>query len=713
MAIGYAGHVFAVTSPRREKAGWFHLRWKVIWIFLGLCFALGFSVVAVAVFSLTRDPDPSQLAGLPAGCGAKGPDFKVACPDGIPLLLVRGLPYTSSFDSVWTQGGPVSDFPLNGEWDWHLGDEDSASALRWRAGQWSGEEIRSIAIPSTYNATQSPYKGHQGVSWFRRIGVSPGIPSGWKRRLRFDGVLLRSCVWLNRKFLGCHEGGYTPFRFEITGLTHADGPDTLVVRADNRLTWHSLPPRIRVKHNPVWGVYGGIYRGAAMETAPPSRLLKALPQPYRGEKDSGFALEAVVSLADSGAWTLRTTWSDSASGKAGSASTALAGKAGLRGVVQRLPIAGIRVWRPHAPETYRLRLDLMRGDSLQASWWLTTGYRNVEVTPSDLLINGKPRFLKGIAMMEDDPRLGQSQDAYSVARDMGWVDSLRADFVRLAHYPHHGATLEWARDNGVMVSEEIPYFHVGEGWSQWMVDFQEWKHFPATSFGMRQLRNRRLLLLAQRSLLEMIERDAANPAVILWSLGNESFDLGHATGEIYGWLRKVARAVDSTRPVYMAEMTYYQGWLDALRHGSDSLDIVAINAYYGWYFGEAREIGDQLDALHARYPGKPILITECGAEAGPGRFKGAPVRKGDRVFFDRPYTEDYQAEVLAAHWEEARKRPYVVGMSPWVLFDFYCPWFPHNPVPETNNKGLLTRERKPKLGFRRLQAIYRDAPDRL
>lgn len=53
----------------------------------------------------------------------------------------------------------------------------------------------------------------------------------------------------------------------------------------------------------------------------------------------------------------------------------------------------------------------------------------------------------------------------------------------------------------------------------------------------------------------------------------------------------------------------------------------------------------------------------------------------------------------------------MTGVSPWVFADFYCPWFPHNPVPDYNTKGILTRERVPKLGYLALQKLYRELPD--
>ena len=106
--------------------------------------------------------------------------------------------------------------------------------------------------------------------------------------------------------------------------------------------------------------------------------------------------------------------------------------------------------------------------------------------------------------------------------------------------------------------------------------------FPAGTFGLKQLHDRKLLLNAQRSLVELLERDGNNPAVILWSLGNESYSLHDLAGRVYVWLRRAARSFDPMRPVSMAEMTYYLPVLDSRRASARYLDLASLNMYFGW-----------------------------------------------------------------------------------------------------------------------------------
>ena len=245
-----------------------------------LCAAL--AGAAVFWMALTRDPEPGLERSLPAGCGGGGEDFSIRCPDGLPILIENGLPYPTPPDS--------SDHPiqsLDGTWNLRFDPGDEGAAAGWGAG-WPDSLGEPVAVPSTYNAPVGPHRGHQGIAWFARR-FRPGIPMGGRVRLCFQGVLLRCQVWLNGIPLGRREGGYTPFYFEVGPLLKAGG-NLIVVRADNRLTYASLPPRVRPRHNPVWGVYGGIYRDAYLEALPAAYLAKMRDLPYSEGAETRFDL---------------------------------------------------------------------------------------------------------------------------------------------------------------------------------------------------------------------------------------------------------------------------------------------------------------------------------------------------------------------------------------------------------------------------------------
>lgn len=682
-------------------------------------------------------PRPDWTRDLPLTCGARGDLFSIECVEDRPFLRSQGLPYPTAFDS--TDHETLS---LDGEWKMAVDSSGDGETRGLPASLGDEPFWQPITVPSTYNRPGGLHPGHQGVTWFLRTFPGPDTAAAFARRghyarLGFDGVLLRSKVWMNGKLLGSREGGHTPFYFDATahlrpGLNH------LLVRADNRLTSASLPPKVRHRHNPVWGIYGGLYRSVRLEWIPRISVFKVAvnPLPASPARPAAFEVEAFweafrpqpgaespLSLAPPAPCTLHVTLIDPAGRVAGrerrllsAPAASVPAPASAVGLARfSFPLRDALPYEPGNPRLYSLRLALRPPEGPAQNLVVKTGYRTLAVTPSSFLYNGKPLFLRGISKMEDAPGLGQTQTDSLLRQDLGLIKALNANYIRLSHYAHALPAVLAARDSGLLLSEEIPFFHAGSGWSQWMVDFQGPRFFPFSLFGMKHLHDRRLFLNSQRELVELLERDRNNPAVILWYLANESYSLFAPAGRFYGRLAEIARAFDPSRPSTLAEMTYYLPLLDRFRRGSDSLAVASLNLYFGWYFGDTSQVVPHLREYRARYPGKPLLLSEFGAEAARGRKDEDGLFSGNRVFFPRTYSESYQAALLRFHVRHAARssvldpgqsEPFVIGVSPWCFADFYCPWFPRNPVPDYNNKGVVDRFRVPKGGYFALQEVY-------
>src|SRR4030095_4685945 len=87
-------------------------------------------------------------------------------------------------------------------------------------------------------------------------------------RIEFGVVFARARVWLNGTPLGAHEGGYTPFGFDVTRALAATQPNVLVLEVDNSWSTTTMPgarpgtePTARVY---PWWDYGGIIRPVAL-----------------------------------------------------------------------------------------------------------------------------------------------------------------------------------------------------------------------------------------------------------------------------------------------------------------------------------------------------------------------------------------------------------------------------------------------------------------
>lgn len=108
-----------------------------------------------------------------------------------------------------------------------------------------------------------------------------------------------------------------------------------------------------------------------------------------------------------------------------------------------------------------------------------------------------------------------------------------------------------------------------------------------------------------------------------------------------------------------------------------------------------------------------ITLSSVGSAPGstpppaPGRSEADGPWKAERVRRGKSYSEEYQERLLHEYCRLIEKRPYICGISPWVFADFLCSWFPGNPIPFYNLKGLLSRERLPKRAFHALSQLYR------
>jgi hypothetical protein len=194
----------------------------------------------------------------------------------------------------------------------------------------------------------------------------------------------------------------------------------------------------------------------------------------------------------------------------------------------------------------------------------------------------------------------------------------------------------------------------------------------------------------------------------MWGVANETYTLDEASGKIHGWLADTARALDSSRPVTMAEITYDMPVFDNRRMAGKYMDVVSINIYSGWYYGKMEDVKRHMEKVHERFAGKPVIISECGAEAAPGRKDSDGQWIAEKVPPGKTYSEDYQERLLEHYARYARSAPFIAGVSPWVFADFFCPEFPSNPVPYYNSKGIVSKDRIPKKSYYMLKKLYHE-----
>lgn len=668
-----------------------------------------FLIIFVLVFSLLGGGIWFLLRGYPTlSFQDHDHNFEIRYAHDVPYLWSDGLPYPTDVDA-----SNRLKHNLNGVWKMQLDPREIGEHEQWYASEIADEAWREVRIPSTINIDGSAERDYEGVLWFRlRFNAPFPLSQSELLRLCFQGVGLRSKIWLNGLLLGEREGGYTPFFFNITDLFRPDTENLLVVKADNRLTYTSLPPKTWKGHNSAWWPYAGIYRDVYLEKLPTHYIFKIMAVPCIQTDNTTCELTVLTHrLSDEQrSYTLTCQLWDKAGRLAGEHTFQCRNSEQIAAHRCTLAIAEPQLWSERTPTLYTLIITLKSQEPSTESHpdqvSCKIGLRSIAVQGASILLNDTPVFLRGIAKMEDDPLSGATQTEAGLDRDLTRIQEMNANFIRLAHYPHDRKELQRVRELGIMVSEEIPLYHAGIGWILWHLDHGALRDFPFHSFGMRQLGDPAFLQNAKRQLIELIERDRNNPAVILWMLSNESYSFLHDAGQVYRWLTEIVREFDPTRPVSCTELIYPFRPVDRLRASSQYMDVIGLNTYYGWYYGKAQDIEHHVEAYHSLHPDKPILITEFGAGAVRDRTDQDGEWRAERVPPGRTYSESYQAQIMKTYLELLPAKKFVAGLIPWVFADFSSHWFPSNPIPNYNCKGVLTRERQPKLAYFFLQQAY-------
>lgn len=509
-----------------------------------------------------------------------------------------------------------------------------------------------MAIPGDWNTWEDRYLYYEGTMWFKRdFRYEP--KAGKNRVYLYVGAANYDAkVYVNGEKVGEHVGGYTPFNMEITQVLRP-GENFVVIKVDNKRQLEGVPTV-----NCDWFNYGGITRDVMLVEVP-STFIRDYKLQLK--KDSQQVLAGYVQL-DGADGAQQVTMEIPELGVRRQLTT------DAKGYVSFEFKARPRLWSVEDPYLYEVRLRTAT-DCVEDR----IGFRTIQTLGREILLNGKPLFLKGISIHEEAPfRAGRICSEEENLTLLNWAKELGCNFVRLAHYPHNEKMVRMAERMGLLVWSEIPVY--------WTI---QWEN-PATYAN------------AHNQLLEMIGRDQNRAAVIIWSIANET-PHGEARNRFLSSLATAAREKDDARLISMAmERNDKSPTVISIQDPmSEWVDIVSCNQYLGWYDGK----NDKLDRVRWEVDyDKPLVFSEMGGGALAGYH-------GDKTEF---WTEEYQAELYAKTLKMIDERvPGLAGMSPWILMDFRSPRRLLPFVQEGyNRKGLISNRGQKKQAFYILRDWY-------
>ncbi len=519
------------------------------------------------------------------------------------------------------------------------------------------DKSRTLRVPGDWNTQAQDLYYYEGTIWYRTKFTPEPLQSGERAFVRFGAANYRADAYLNGKKLGTHIGGFTPFSFEATSLLRP-GENSLVVRVDNKRSRDGVPTL-----NTDWWNYGGLTRDVVFVKVPAAFI--AAHRLHLESADSG-TISGEVELTGAGAGeTVRLSIPEL--NQQLTAQTDANGRASFT-----FTPAGLKLWSPESPKLYEVHFA--HGSEEIAD---TIGFRTIATRGKQILLNGKPIFLRGICLHDELGKNGGGRVTTTAQSEelLGWAKELNCNFVRLAHYPHNEHTLRVADRIGLLVWSEIPVY--------WTI---EWEN-EAT------YRN------AETQLSEMIRRDEERAAVIIWSIANET-PVNAARTKFLTRLATQARTLDRTRLVSAAMEKHAKPGAKDVNIVQDPLadvvDLVSFNEYVGWYDGTPDKCARV--SWEISYD-KPVFISEFGGDAKQGLH-------GDKT---HRWTEEYQADLYRQSLAMFDRIDGLVGFSPWILVDFRSPRRVLPGVQDGfNRKGLISNEGVKKESFSILQKYYAD-----
>lgn len=507
-------------------------------------------------------------------------------------------------------------------------------------------------VPGDINSQLPELKNYESTVWYKKTFVGQQ-QSGKRQFLYFDAINYIADVFLNNQKIGSHEGGFTPFQFEITDKIK-NGDNSIIVRVNNKRLREGVPAT-----GYDWMNYGGITRDVRLVETPSIYIDDYFIQLEKGSKNrvvgyvklAGVTKSQQVKIQIPEAkikWTLTTNEQGYA--------------------VLKFP-AKLTLWSPKNPKLYRVIIS-SETDTVTED----IGFRNIQTKGTDILLNGESVFLKGVNFHEEIPqRKGRAHSEADALMLLTWAKELGCNFIRTSHYPQNENIVRMAERMGFMIWEEVPVFQT--------ISFD---NLPTQELITKQLK-------------ETLRRDKNRCGIVIWSMANETPPTSIRT-QVIADMVATCRSIDSTRLVSVAfnNLKYVENKVIIEDSLIDSLDLIGVNEYIGWYkpwFAKPSEM-----EWVSKY-NKPLIMSEFGAEALYENHGAADVASS--------WSEEYMEQFYKDQITMLERIPFLRGTCPWILADFQSPLRMH-PVFQNgwNRKGLLSDKGEKKKAWFVMKNFY-------
>lgn len=484
------------------------------------------------------------------------------------------------------------------------------------------EKWERVTLPHDYLAGDVPEEKYNPAlgfvksdgAWYRKHFTLPKSDDGKRITLFFEGVATNCTVYLNGCLITRSFSGYTPFEADITDYVLFDEDNVLAVKIEP------------CEPEGWWYEGAGIYRHVTLIKT--DRLCVDL-----------YGIHAKTRLAGekwqtSAAITVR---NDYAGDKIARVECEIIDKNGtvvakadkskkiaaysISEIECDFPLLSPSLWSPDSPVRYTMKTSVFSGKKQTDCDCVKFGYRSIKMTTENgLSINGKHYPINGVCTHADCGLFGKAVPDNVQKYKIDLIKQMGANAYRTSHYPHADCVMEALDENGFIVMDEARRFESAEE--------------------------------SKKQLETLIKRDRNRPSVIFWSIGNEEQYFHTEQGrKICKKLISLVKSLDDSRLITLA--------CDKVDREKvlDLVDVIGINYSF-----------DLIDAVHAKYPDKPMFMSECVASGTKrGWYEEIDDKKAARPAWDNDTGNYFRNREQT--YTFISERSFIAGGFQWTAFE--------------------------------------------
>ena len=417
---------------------------------------------------------------------------------------------------------PRKKIDLGGSWEIAFDPQNEGLHLGWSNGGWPAQRSHPIQVPAIWNIE---YPQSEGVAFYRTTFT---VPDSWIGRpvlLHFDGVIYRCEAWIDGRFVGSHEGGYTPFWFEITPYIHYGDQCELIVRvaalskekAIDGMLLHQTP----LSKQSWYYAYGGIWGQVFLESLPAISCQSLTVDPDLRREKSQLEISIHNRQVQCRQVSVQIKVIDPRGVLVFEQDGTVPAPPGVSHFTYTLHLPRPLAWNCEQPNLYCVETLLRSEDGEEDHQTATFGMRDFTVRNGQFFLNGEPIFIRGVLLQPNFPvNLITHPDREMMVREINLAKEAGFNLIRTHIQPAPPGYLDLTDEMGMLV--------YAESCLAWIRD------------------SPRMLDHGRREIKAMIDRDRNHPSVVFWGIYNENPPASAINSEA---LVRLARAIDPTRVI--------------------------------------------------------------------------------------------------------------------------------------------------------------------